>query len=193
MLSFVYQGATSQVSPEEMDAQLRPSPENDQQNREDVLRQRIEQSIRRDPLGWAVHRVKELGAAYLQPHNTAYFEGESIRAAASHWLRRDRSPGGLIDLTRIAAFWPKLVLYLFHWSGLLLGLAGMATARRGWRTLLPLYGMVIYFTGIHVVLLALPRYLFPLYPVFWMFGAAFLVTQWDRRRSAQPAVPATGD
>jgi 4-amino-4-deoxy-L-arabinose transferase-like glycosyltransferase len=193
ILSFVYQGATSQLSPEEMDAQLQIFPENENPNREEVLRQRIEHSIRRDPLGWAVHRVKELGAAYLQPHNTVYFEGESIRAAASRWLRSDRSPGGLIDLTRIEAFWPKLTLYLFHWSALLLGLAGMVIARRRWRTLLPLYGMVVYFTGIHVVLLALPRYLFPLYPVFWIFGAAFLVTQWDARRSVQPVLPEIGD
>jgi hypothetical protein len=43
------------------------------------------------------------------------------------------------------------------------------------------------------VILVLPRYLFPLYPVFWIFAAAFLVTEWDRRRSVQSAVSGTGD
>jgi len=74
---------------------------------------------------------------------------------------------------------------VFHFTGLLLGAAGMILAAGRWRALLPLYAVAIYFTGIHLVLLALPRYVFPTYPVLWMFGAALLVRAADRLRRAR--------
>lgn len=175
LLGFVHQGATGKASPRDVDADLGLAPGDASANRQEALRARIRESIFDDPAGWAAHRVKELGGAILQPHNTVYFPGESIRDAVADWLREDRTVSGLRDLTRIEAFWPKLALYIFHYAGLLLGAAGMVWARRRWRALLPLYGVAAYFLGIHLVLLALPRYLFPLYPVLWMFAAAWLV------------------
>ena len=181
----VYQGAAGKASPQEIDQELDVSPENDHEERSDAMKERIADSILGDPLNWLGHRAKELLKAYVQPHNTIYFGGESIRDAASDWARHDRTPRGLIDVTRIEAFWPKLVLYLFHFGGLALGVGGMVTKRERWRALLPLYGLIVYFTGIHMVLLALPRYIFPLYPAFWLFGAAWLITQWNRRRASR--------
>lgn len=178
-LSFVHQGITGQVSPEQADESLDISPETSHEQRNEALREEIEESIRHDPVGWAAHRVKELGKAYLQPHNTVRFKGKSIQQMASKWLRKDRSLDGLIDLTHMQSFWPKLLLYLFHYSGLLLGGGGMWLNWRRWRPLLPLYGMILYFTGIHLILLALPRYLFPTYPVFWIFAASFILAVWE--------------
>jgi hypothetical protein len=126
------------------------------------------------------HRLKELASAYLQPHNTNRLKGKSIRSAAVDWVRDDRTLSGLIDLTRIGSFWPKLLLYVFHFGGLLFGAAGMWVKRREWRSLFPVYAIIFYFTGIHLVLLALPRYLFPTYPAFWVFAAAMIVILWDR-------------
>ena len=180
-LSFVHQGITGQVSPQQADETLGVSPETTQVQRDETLRQEIEESIRSDPAGWITHRVKNLGKAYLQPHNTVHFKGKSIQQLASNWLRKDRSLSGLIDLTHTQSFWPKLLLYIFHYGGLLLGAAGMWIKRRQWRALLPLYGMIGYFTGIHLVLLALPRYLFPVYPVFWIFAASFILAAWEWR------------
>jgi hypothetical protein len=147
------------------------------------MRARIRENLLGDPLGWAAHRVRELAKAYLQPHNTVYFDGTSIKDAAADWLRHGRSPGGLIDLMRIEAFWPKLALYVFHYAGLLLGALGMIRFAQRGRELLPLFGTVIYFTSIHLVLLALPRYVFPVYPALWMFGTA-AVDQWWAERQA---------
>lgn len=178
ILGLTLQGATGKASPEEFDAQLGT----DGENRDDMMRQRLQDTLTGDPLGWAQHRVKELAGAYLQPHNTVYFGGESIRDAFTHWLRHDRSPGGLRAVTGIHAFWPKLSLYAFHFAGLLLGAAGLWMFRRRWRDLLPLYGMILYFTALHLVLLALPRYIFPVYPVLWLFGAGAAAAPWDHRR-----------
>jgi 4-amino-4-deoxy-L-arabinose transferase-like glycosyltransferase len=177
---FLYQGATQKASPNELDASLNITPENADAQRTEALQAGIKDTIRQNPVGWMQHRIKELASAYLQPHNTAALKGKSIRSAAGDWVRHDHSLGGLLDLTRIQSFWPKLLLYVFHFGGLLFGTAGMWVKRREWRRLFPLYALIVYFTGIHVLLLALPRYLFPTYPAFWAFASAMIVIVWDR-------------
>jgi len=186
ILGFLYQGATGKASPQDLDAGLDLTPENADGQREEAMQAGIEETIREDPIGWAAHRVRELTDAYLQPHNTNHLKGKSFRAAASEWLRHDRSLAGLLDLTRIESFWPKLALYIFHFGGLILGAAGMWISRWRWRDLLPLVGLIAYFTGIHLLLLALPRYVFPTYPAFWIFAAVFILAMWDRRRQPRP-------
>ena len=181
LLSFVYQGATDKASPEDLDAELGITPDNAHQQRNEAMREGIEENVLKNPFGWAKHRVRELAEAYLQPHNTNRLKGKSLRAAASTWARKDRSINGLIDLTQINSFWPKLALYIFHFGGLMLGTIGMWITRRQWRSVFAVYGIMGYFTGIHLILLALPRYLFPVYPAFWIFAAAVIVMVWDRR------------
>jgi 4-amino-4-deoxy-L-arabinose transferase-like glycosyltransferase len=190
IMSFLYQGVEGHASPREVDAQLQINPDEDAEERYNALKTQVKESILGDPGGWFGHRLRELAKAALQPHNTVYLGGESIKDAAQEWLQHDRSPGGLRDVLRTDQFWPKLALYVFHFAGLLFGLAGMAGLLRRWRALLPLYGVVVYFTGIHLVLLALPRYLFPMYIVWWMFAAASLLWLWDRLRQPRGA-PAT--
>jgi 4-amino-4-deoxy-L-arabinose transferase-like glycosyltransferase len=175
LFSFLYQGAEGKADPDELDQQVGVTQDDSHQDRETALREEAAESITSDPVGWAAHRVKDLGKAYLQPHNTVHFGGKSIKDAVWGWLKNDRSAGGLRDVTHIEAFWPKLAIYAFHFGGLLLGAAGMGLLWRRWRDLLPLYGMIAYFTGIHLILLALPRYLFPVYPVAWVFASALLV------------------
>lgn len=180
--SFIYLRVDSPISPEEVDQQLEISDTDDQQDRTNILKTEIKKNITNDPVGWFMDRFQGLAKAYIQPHNTVYYPGESIRDAVSHWLREDHSLAGLVDLTRIESFWPKLALYLFHFGGLALGVLGMLWSWRQWRVFLPLYGLLLYFTGIHLVLMALPRYLFPMYPIWWIFAAGWIGTQWASRR-----------
>jgi 4-amino-4-deoxy-L-arabinose transferase-like glycosyltransferase len=189
IVSFVYQGAEEQGSPDEIDEILGVQ---DQQDRAEKMKNAIQHNIFGDPLGWGLHRVKNLLKAYVQPHNTTYFAGESIRFAAQDWVQNDRTLDGLIDLTRIEAFWQKLAIYVFHFGALAFGALGMVVLRQRWRELLPLYGVVIYFTGIHLLLLALPRYLFPMLPAYTIFAAGTVVMVWDRIRAmwGRPAHPA---
>ncbi len=184
ILAFLYQGTRGQLSPYELDSELGISAENDREDRAQKLKEQVEATIFGDPLGWATYRAKELAKAYAQPHNTNHFGGPSIRSTAWAWLRTDRSLAGLRDIVRTRSFWPKFTLYIFHYAGLGLGLLGMIASRRRWKALLPLYGVVLYFSTLHFALLALPRYLFPTYAAFWLFAAA-----WVTRRRAQPPSP----
>ena len=102
---------------------------------------------------------------------------------------------GLIDLTVHDAFWPKLALYIFHFAGLILGALGMWLTRANWRVALPLLGFILYTTLVHLVLLATPRYIFPVELFWWVFAAAALIAirdAWKARRTpAQVVVRST--
>jgi 4-amino-4-deoxy-L-arabinose transferase-like glycosyltransferase len=124
--------------------------------------------------GYLLRRMSELASAYLQPHGIVYFEGESLRDLALHWLREDRTLAGLGALISGDAFVPKLALYLLHYAGLLAGLAGMWATRKQWRQTLPLIGFIAYTTLLHVFVLALPRYIFPTMMIWWLFAAVWL-------------------
>jgi 4-amino-4-deoxy-L-arabinose transferase-like glycosyltransferase len=188
MTGNLFLSAIGYASPQQVDETLNITPDDSEAQRDSALHRQIRKLIGDDPAGWASHRVAELAKAYLQPHGTVRLGSSvSLRDELATWARKDRSASGLIDLTQSEGFWPKLALYLFHFGGLLVGAAGMIGSWRQRRALLSLYGMVAYFTGLHLVLLALPRYLFPLYPVFWIFGAAFLGMAWERRARARAA------
>jgi 4-amino-4-deoxy-L-arabinose transferase-like glycosyltransferase len=144
-------------------------------------------TIAADPGGYVRGRLEELAGAFLQPHGTLPYGGESLRELALDWLRGDRTLEGLAQVTAGEGFWPKLGLYVMHWGSILLGLAGMWLTRFRWRLTLPLIGFIGYTLAVHVVLLALPRYIFPTTPVWWVFAAIAIVALWDRVRR-----PATG-
>ena len=190
--SFIFVGATGWNDPQGVDANLAEETGSDEQASNTDTLEAAGSIIRRDPVGYVRRRVSELADAYLQPHNTETFSGPSLKTRAHNWLRDDRSVSGLRRLLQIDGFWPKLSLYVFHFVGLLLGLLGMWHTRRAWRVHLPLSGLVLYFTLIHLVLLALPRYLFPLYPVWWIFAAVMVrhyVAQIMLRRAGGAAGP----
>jgi hypothetical protein len=131
-------------------------------------------AILSDVSGWFKSRVAQLSNAILQPHGTVFFAGESLKDMTSRWLNNDRSLGGLIRLTQGDNFWPKLAIYLFHDIGMLAGIVGMWLSRRNWRLALPLVGLIAYFLLAHFVLYVIPRYLFPLDMVWWVFGGIAL-------------------
>jgi hypothetical protein len=178
--AFLYIGAAGWDDPSEVDQALQAQlggDEGDSPTQSDFVEGAVS-TISSDPLGYVQRRVSELAGTYLQPHGTTYFSGESLRELVGDWLRNDRSLAGLAALTQADHFWSKLVLYGFHFGALILGLIGMWRTRRLTRTALPLIGYIAYTTLIHLVLLALPRYLFPTMICWYVFaGAAFARTQ----------------
>lgn len=193
MESFIYVGSRGWDAPEEVDQNLSEdlgTADDDPESikNPDSYLTATQNVIKNDPAGYISHRVKELVSAYLQPHGTVILGGEGLKDLTHDWITEDRSPGGLWDVVCSDNFWPKLVLYLFHFVGLLLGVAGMWLTRAEWRLTLPLVGFVVYTTLIHLVMLALPRYIFPIYPIMWIFAATVWAMVWPAVRQKMRAV-----
>ncbi|MEK7328906.1 MAG: glycosyltransferase family 39 protein, partial [Chloroflexota bacterium] len=127
------------------------------------------QTIARDPIAYILLQFRKLAAAYIQPHGTVAFPGESLKDLAAAALRGQI---GLGELINGEAFWPKLIIYIFHYASLTGGLIGLWLARRDWLKVLPLALPMTYFTAVYTPLVIIPRYVFPAMP-FFMILAAF--------------------
>jgi hypothetical protein len=138
-----------------------------------------QQVVNADPAGYLSGRVRDLLTTYAQPYGTNAFRGPSLKSLAVDWWRGDRNLGGLLALVQVEGFAPKLTIYLTHFGGMALGLGGMALTARRWRVTLAPIGLIAYVTLLHLVLLALPRYLFPTLPFWWAFGGVAVVAAWD--------------
>ena len=174
--AFLYIGAAGWDTPQELDRQIAEElgvTADEGGGRLDYL-EAAENRITGDPIGYVRYRLTDLAGAYLQPHSTTLFPGESLRDLSLAWLRDDRSLSGLATLVQEDYFIPKLVLYVFHFGGLILGAVGMWITRRAWRFSLPLIGYIAYTTLVHLLLLALPRYLFPMLVLWWVFAGTAL-------------------
>ena len=139
--------------------------------------QGAQQHINADPAGHVVRRLRELAAALLQPHGTGNVDGPPLRNMALDWLREGRSPPAL-QWAATEGFWPRLLIYCLHFGGLTAGLAGLWLTRSRWRQTLPLAAFIAYTLSLHFILHAIPRYLFPTLPFWWVFAAATLVWLW---------------
>lgn len=133
---------------------------------------RIRTIIEADMAGLVALRVSELGYSILQPHGTTDFGDVSVIAALRDWLSQDRTLHGLSAIIAIEGFALKLATWIFHYSGLILGMFGIITMRRHAIRIAPLAGFLLYTIGAHFFLLALPRYLFPL-EIVWSILAGF--------------------
>lgn len=127
------------------------------------------QTIARDPVAYVLLQFRKLAAAYLQPHGTVAFPGESLKDLAVATLRGQI---GLSELINGEAFWPKLIIYIFHYLSLMGGLAGLWLARRDWQKVLPLALPIFYFTAAYTPLVIIPRYVFPAMPFFMILAAS---------------------
>ncbi len=152
--------------------------------------ERIGQIIEADPAGLLALRAKELAYSLLQPHGTTHLGNVSVREAALDWLGGSRSPSDLSLILRIEGFALKLLTWLFHLSGIGLGLLGMVLLRKRWPLSAPVMGFAIYTVLAHTVVLALPRYLFAIEVIWLIFAGCALVVMLDRWRRADAA--ATG-
>jgi hypothetical protein len=130
--------------------------------------------IAADPMGWVVRRARNVAGALAQPHGTSDLGGPSVRAALGDWVRGNRSTSELRPIVTTWGFAIRVIVYLFHYAGLALAVAGLSLTRRDWRTWLPLWIAIAYVVGLHAVLTASPRYLFLIQPFVWVLAAAAL-------------------
>ncbi len=152
--------------------------------------QRIREIALADPVGLLALRANELLYSILQPHGTTAFGNVSIMAAAREWVTQSRSLDGLLEIIQIEGFTIKLLTWIFHYIGIVLGLLGMFWSRRNWHNALPLIAFLGYTICIHFIVLALPRYLFPIEIVWLIFAGIAAIGLYDRWREKrhQPSV-----
>ena len=141
---------------------------------ETYLRQ-IRKNVEGNVGGFLQLRFEELASSILQPHGTTPLGDISIRSAALDWLNHDRRPKGLLQITQIEGFAVKLLIWMFHYAAIVFGVIGIWLTRRDWRMTLPLAGFAAYTVALHFVLLALPRYLFPIEVPLLVFAALTVV------------------
>jgi 4-amino-4-deoxy-L-arabinose transferase-like glycosyltransferase len=170
IIGFAWMGINGQQAPRDV-SQAAGNPETSAEFNNNLAGQ-VGDTIAKNLPGYISTRVKNFASAFLQPHNTVYFAGDSLKTIAGKWLREDRSIGGLIALTQSDKFWPKLLLYVFHFWALVFGIVGMIINWRKFWFALPLFGYILYTSAVHTVLLALPRYLFPMQPSLILFASA---------------------
>ena len=156
--------------------------ENDELLGEQTAMEQSTAIIASDPGGFIERRLRELAYSYLQPHGTLSFGRESLKTLALDWVNSGFSPGELWRLLTGEGFLVKLLIYIWHYLALIGGIIGMWLTRKQWRISLVLIGFIAYTTLIHFVVLALPRYIYPTYPFFWIFSAVALVALWDSLR-----------
>ena len=170
--SFLFIGAVGWNGPQQSDQTMDQilGPNDDGSRDQAEFLDAAESSIGANLPGYLARRIRELGGAILQPHNVEVYAGDSLRSELAVWWADDRSPAGLLAITQGNSFWPKLLLYVVHYGGLVLGAAGALLTWRNWRVGLPLLGYVAYVLLVHLFLFALPRYLFPILPFLWVFA-----------------------
>lgn len=195
LTAFVYLGAAGWQGPQQTDAQLGLTESQapvSAAGQQQVYAEQAAQIIREDTAGYLAHRLGEWAGALLQPFGTEAYAGESLRALAADWWANDRSPGGLARLAQGEAFWEKLALYVLHFSAAALGAAGLFVCRRRWRLALLPASYIAFTLAIHLVLMALPRYFFPVQPLLWAFAGVALAALWRARPFRRTAaVPGT--
>ncbi|MEO1289679.1 MAG: glycosyltransferase family 39 protein [Chloroflexota bacterium] len=135
--------------------------------------------IASDPTAYIALRTRELIGAYLQPHGTLAFGGESLKALAQDWVQSGFSINSLQRMVTAESFVPKLLIYIWHYGALVGGIIGMWLTRQQWRVSLVLIGFIAYTTLLHFILQALPRYMFPTYVFYMIFASVTVITVWD--------------
>jgi 4-amino-4-deoxy-L-arabinose transferase-like glycosyltransferase len=101
----------------------------------------------------------------------------------SGWERITENPHRFVRLMgrRFVGMWYETgsgryesVLLVANSGLLILAAAGMGLNRRRWRELLPFYSVIVYYVVLHMVLVALVRYILPIIPVLTMFAMALV-------------------
>ncbi|MCY4022457.1 MAG: glycosyltransferase family 39 protein [Anaerolineaceae bacterium] len=188
MAAFLYIGALEQGwrGPQETDRQLVEdigAISEEPQARQANYLQGAQGRISADPVGYLLRRLDELTRATLQPHGTGYFDGPPLRLMAIEWWREGRSPFEVLQWTTSEGFWPRLLIYVLHFVGLLAGLVGLWFSRQRWRQSLPLVAFIAYTLLLHLALHAIPRYLFPILPLCWVFAGVALLQAYEKLKA----------
>ena len=156
------------------------------QHSTDTYVEQINESIGGNISGFITHRLSELASSYFTPHGTIPFGSVSVRDGVMNWVQNERSLGGLAALIQIEGFAFKLIIWVIHYGGIVLGIAGMWLSRRSWQMTLPLIGFIVYTTLIHFVLLALPRYIFPVEVPLLILASVTILSIYQRLFTSKP-------
>ena len=129
--------------------------------------------IAADPLQFVQLRARRVVEAYLQPFGTVaagvVFGNESIKS-----MLGKGSEHALSEVVALPAFWPKLWMYVLHFGSIGLALV-YALARWPERREWSLYAIIIlYFSLVYALLTIIPRYLFPIMPLYLLLAAGAL-------------------
>ena len=127
-------------------------------------------------------RLQRMLGAYAQPFGTVAVAGVfgdvSLKAAAGTWRTA-------VAMLGYPVFWLKLWIYFWHFGSVLLSAACVA---RYWRKpgvwLLPLL-VIGYMSVLYAMLTIIPRYLFPIMPLYVVLAAVFLAAL-RKKESAAP-------
>ncbi len=176
-------GAIGWDDPDKVDAQLGITAEDGAAPlQQEVYAEATAETVAQNPLGYLSRRVGELAYSYLQPYGTVPYGGDSLKDALVNWWQQDRTLHGFTLLLSDETFWPKAVIYLFHYAALLAGALGALWLRQHWRYTAPILGFWAYTTLAHFFLLATPRYIFPATVLLWPLATYAFLAIYDRLR-----------
>jgi 4-amino-4-deoxy-L-arabinose transferase-like glycosyltransferase len=132
-------------------------------------------TIMADPPAYLKLLALKFTRAYLQPHGTVGVgtEGQSLKEILGLILSGKQN---ILTLLTAQDFSIKLVIYIFHFTGLLGGLAGIYLSRNNLLKIAPLVSPIVYFTVAYTLLTIIPRYLFPIM-LFYLIFAAYALEQ----------------
>ena len=157
------------TTPQAMDAALQADCEEEctQGATFQVYTGQVADAVQADLMGVMLRRGREWFDAVVNPYPAAEVGGESLRMLVVTWVQQDRSLTGLQRLVQGNNFVLKMLFYLFHYGGIVFGLIGLWRTRRNGAITPILVGFLLYTYGIHIVLLAIPRYIFPSQLYWW--------------------------
>ena len=126
------------------------------------------ETISSDPAAYVQRRLAEWGDALLRPYGEWMLRGEALTEGLRGFVQQP----SIVTLRRALLDeygLLKAIIYLLHGISLLGGAVGIWLARRRVALAWPLMLFVLYHLLVHLVLLALPRYFFPMQGVLWVF------------------------
>jgi 4-amino-4-deoxy-L-arabinose transferase-like glycosyltransferase len=144
-------------------------------------------AITQDTGGFIQRRLAQWFSSIFEPYGVQSIGGSAnLRALSLNFLQKDLSLAGLGRLISAEGFFVNALIYLLWYGALGLGCLGMWQARQQWRLTGAWVAFIAYTLGIHLVILALPRYIFPTLPL-WVIFASYAVQKaldkWRSRRA----------
>jgi 4-amino-4-deoxy-L-arabinose transferase-like glycosyltransferase len=133
------------------------------------------------PGQWIGRMAGDTLGAYLQPYGTVMLVPRSEVGARQVLADFLRGRASARDVLAIPGLWRRLLMYVWHFWGLLGGLVGVVLAwREHWRRFFPLAAWIVYATAVAAPLLIEARYVFVAMFAFTILAAYASVHLWDK-------------
>ena len=180
--------ADTSLSPQELDAQIQAQT-GCTVNCTDAVNSMAGDAIQ-DTGNFIQRRLNQWLGAVLEPFGVQSIGGSApLRTITLNCLQNDLSLAGLVRWLSTEGLLINALIYGLWYGVLALGMWGMWCARHQWRLVGAWALFIAYTLGIHVLILALPRYIFPSLPL-WIIFASYALQQlaegWRARRQPAP-------